>query len=47
MIVLVIVVIAIIGAVFALRGVGSSYGKGNDFSEDRGRVNMSDKNFFL
>ena len=47
MIVLAIVIVAIIGAIFALRGEGSTYGKGNNIRDEKRRVNVSDKNFFL
>lgn len=47
MIVLVVVVIGIIGAIFALGGVGGTYGKANTIKDEKGKFNISDKNFFL
>ena len=47
MIILFITIIALIGAVLFLRGEGAGYGKGNNQSDEKRRVNVSDKTFFL
>jgi len=47
MIVLFIIIVALIGAALFLRGEGDSYGKGNTITDQKKRVNVSDKNFFL
>ena len=47
MIVFFIIIVAIIGAVLFLRGEGAVYGKGNALKEEKKRMNVSDKNFFL
>ncbi len=47
MIVLFIIIVALIGAVLFLRGEGAGYGKGNTINNEKKRVNVSDRNFFL
>jgi preprotein translocase subunit SecG len=47
MIILFIIIVALIGAVLFLRGEGDSYGKGNTNFNEKKKVNVSDKHFFL
>jgi len=47
MIILFVIIVVILGAVLFLRGEGESYGKGHTRSNDKKRVNVTDKNFFL
>lgn len=47
MIVLFIAIVVLIGAIIFLKGEGAGYGKGNTFNDEKKRVNISDKNFFL